>query len=318
MFAFLFPGQGSQSLGMLGELAAAFPEVQNTFAEASEVLGYNLWDLTQNGPEDKLNDTTQTQPALLTASVAIFRVWEAQGGATPDFMAGHSLGEYSALVCADSMAFRDAVEVVAARGAYMQSAVPKGEGAMAAIIGLDDDAVRELCDEVRESDVLEPVNFNAVGQVIVAGNTAAVDRAIAQAKPKGARMAKALAVSVPSHCALMLPAAKQLEEKLEAVTLTVPSIPVINNVDVEIAENPAAIKAALVRQLSSPVRWVETIRLMVEQHVTATAECGPGNVLQGLNKRIDKSISSCSLATPDAITEGLTTLTPETLKESAQ
>lgn len=286
--ALVFPGQGSQSVGMLAELASAHPVVAQTFAEASAALGYDLWTLVQNGPEDELNDTRRTQPALLAAAVATWRVWEQAGGARPALLAGHSLGEYSALVCAGVLTLADGVKLVAERGRLMQEAVPPGTGAMAAILGLDDDAVRAGCAQAAQGEVVEAVNLNAPGQVVIAGSKAAVDRAIEALKAAGAKRAVPLAVSVPSHCALMRPAAEKLAVLLESISFQAPVIPVVNNVDATVASDPAAIRDALVRQLYRPVRWVEVMQKIADEGTQVVVECGPGKVLTGLNKRIAK------------------------------
>lgn len=290
--AFIFPGQGSQAVGMLAELAEHNDIVAQTFAEASEVLGYDLWQLVQQGPAESLNQTDKTQPALLAASVAIFRVYQASGKAMPKLMAGHSLGEYSALVCAGVIDFKDAIKLVELRGQLMQQAVPAGTGAMFAIIGLDNDAIAKACADSAEGQVVSPVNFNSPGQVVIAGEKAAVERAAAACKATGAKMAVALPVSVPSHCALMKGAAEQLAVALQQITFNAPKVDVINNVDVRIEHDQAAIKDALVRQLFCPVRWTETIELMAEQGMTQLYEMGPGKVLTGLTKRINKSLAS--------------------------
>ena len=293
--AFIFPGQGSQSVGMLKDLSENFSEVATTFQEASDALGYDLWSLIQNGPAEKLNSTDVTQPAMLASGVATWRVWQAKGGATPAMMAGHSLGEYTALVCAGSLDFVDAVKLVSQRGQFMMQAVPVGTGAMAAILGLEDDAVRQVCLDAAQGEVLEAVNYNSPGQVVVAGNKSAVERVCILAKEKGAKRALELPVSVPSHCALMKPAADQLAEVLAGITFNAPSIPVINNVDVATAESESDIRDALKRQLFSPVRWVETIEKMAADGANEFNECGPGKVLAGLNKRINKELSSTAL-----------------------
>lgn len=293
--AFIFPGQGSQSVGMLKDLAENFSEVSATFQQASDALGYDLWSLIQEGPADKLNSTDVTQPAMLASGVATWRVWQAKGGAMPTVMAGHSLGEYTALVCAGSLDFIDAIKLVSQRGQFMMQAVPAGTGAMAAILGLDDEAVRQACLEAADGEVLEAVNYNSPGQVVVAGNKTAIERVTILAKEKGAKRALVLPVSVPSHCALMQPAADQLAEVLSGISLNTPSIPVINNVDVVAAESEADIREALKRQLYSPVRWVETIEKMSADGVDKVIECGPGKVLVGLNKRINKSMASTAL-----------------------
>lgn len=305
--AFVFPGQGSQSLGMLKDLADAFPVVTETFAEASDVLGYDLWQVVQEGPEEKLNSTDVTQPAMLTAGVAVWRVWLAKEGSTPSVMAGHSLGEYTALVCAGAIDFKDAIKLVAERGRLMQQAVPAGEGAMAAVLGLDDDAVRLACTDAAEGDVLEAVNYNSPGQVVVAGSKSAIDRIVILAKERGAKRALPLPVSVPSHCALMKPAAEKLATMLADITVNTPDIPVINNVDVAANTEADAIRDALVRQLYSPVRWVETVQKMAAEGTDKLIECGPGKVLVGLNKRIDKTINAMAVFDPvtiDAALEG--------------
>ncbi|OGT19718.1 MAG: [acyl-carrier-protein] S-malonyltransferase [Gammaproteobacteria bacterium RBG_16_57_12] len=289
--AFIFPGQGSQSVGMLGELAQAFSVVQETFAEASNVLGYDLWKTIQEGPEEKMNPTAVTQPAMLSAGVAVWRVWRENLGAVPDFMAGHSLGEYTALVCAEALEFAPAVGLVAERGRLMQEAVPAGLGAMAAILGIDDEDVVRVCEESAQGEVLSAVNFNSPGQVVIAGHRSAVERAVEAAREAGAKRAIVLAVSVPSHCSLMRGAAEQLRARLEKITIKAPHVPVINNVDVAMAQEPGAIRDALVRQLYSPVRWVETIQKLHKEGVSRVVECGPGKVLAGLNKRIERDMS---------------------------
>jgi len=295
--AFLFPGQGSQSIGMLAELAQNFPVVQETYAQASAQLGYDLWQLVQNGPEDLLNQTKHTQPALLAGSVALFKIWQAEKNEQPAFMAGHSLGEYTALVCAGALNYSDAISLVALRGRLMQAAVKAGEGAMAAIVGLPDDQVQEICKQAAEGQILSPANFNAIGQVVVAGETAAIQRAIAIAKQMGAKMAKQIPVSVPSHCALMKSAAEKLAEHLQTVRINPLAVPVINNVDVACYEEPEQIRVALVRQLYSPVRWVETIQWLAQQGVKYFVECGPGKVLAGLNKRIVPEMEPIPIST---------------------
>ena len=297
--ALVFPGQGSQSVGMLSDLYAEFATVRQTFTEASDALGYDLWQLVSNGPDTDLNETHRTQPALLTASVAVYRVWLEQGGAKPDYLAGHSLGEYSALVCAGVLSLSDAVKLVEKRGQYMQQAVPAGTGAMSAIIGLDDAAIAKACEEAAQGEVVSPVNFNSPGQVVIAGNKAAVERANELCKAAGAKRALPLPVSVPSHCALMLPAAEKLAADLAALEFHPAVIPVLNNVDVSVAADPAAMKDALVRQLHSPVRWTESIEWLAAQGVDTVIELGAGKVLSGLIKRINKDLNTASV--PDLV-----------------
>ncbi|EMG9490734.1 ACP S-malonyltransferase [Serratia marcescens] len=294
-FAFVFPGQGSQTVGMLAELAAQFPIVEETFGEASSSLGYDLWQLVQQGPAEELNKTWQTQPALLAASVAIFRVWQQQGGKAPALMAGHSLGEYSALVCAGVLDFKAAIRLVELRGKLMQEAVPEGTGAMYAIIGLDNDAIAKACEESAQGQVVSPVNFNSPGQVVIAGNKEAVERAGAACKAAGAKRALPLPVSVPSHCALMKPAADNLAVALQDITFNAPQVPVVNNVDVRTENDPEAIRSALVRQLYSPVRWTESVEFIAAQGVTSLLEVGPGKVLTGLTKRIVDTLTAAAV-----------------------
>jgi len=292
--AFVFPGQGSQSVGMMqgwGERA----EVRNTFTEASDALGQNLWALVADGPADLLNQTINTQPAMLAADIAAWRVWQASGGATPVLLAGHSLGEYAALVAAGALNFADAIKLVRFRAEAMQAAVPEGVGAMAAILGLDDDAVRAVCANAAAGEVVEAVNFNSPGQVVVAGNKAAVERAMALAKEKGAKRALPLPVSVPSHSSLMRPAAEKLLAHLQGVAIAVPAIAVLHNTDVQSHAEPDAIRAALAKQLHTPVRWVETVRALKAADIERVIECGPGKVLAGLNKRIDDSLPAVAL-----------------------
>ena len=303
--AFVFPGQGSQTVGMLTELAATYPLVEETFREASDALGYDLWQLVSQGPAEELNKTWQTQPALLAASVAIYRVWQQQGGQQPVLMAGHSLGEYSALVCAGVLSFADAVKLVELRGKLMQEAVPEGTGAMQAIIGLDDAAIRKACEESAQGQVVSPVNFNSPGQVVIAGNKEAVERAGAACKAAGAKRALPLPVSVPSHCALMKPAADKLAVALENITFAAPAVPVINNVDVKAETDAAAIRHALVRQLYNPVRWTESVEAMAEQGVTQLLEMGPGKVLTGLTKRIVDSLTAAAVNDTASLTAAL-------------
>ncbi|MGX8942866.1 ACP S-malonyltransferase [Symbiopectobacterium sp. Eva_TO] len=304
-FAMVFPGQGSQTVGMLAELAAQYPVVQETFAQASEVLGYDLWQLTAQGPAEELNKTWQTQPALLTASVAIWRVWQQQGGKQPALMAGHSLGEYSALACAGALDFQEAVRLVELRGKLMQEAVPEGTGAMYAIIGLDNDAIAAACEASAEGQVVSPVNFNSPGQVVIAGNKEAVERAGVACKAAGAKRALPLPVSVPSHCALMKPAAEKLAEALKTITVTTPAIPVVNNVDARSETDPDAIRAALVKQLYSPVRWTECVSYLAAQGVESLLEVGPGKVLTGLTKRIVDTLSAAAVNDPASLSAAL-------------
>lgn len=300
--AFVFPGQGSQAVGMLADLAQEYPTVVSTFAQASDVLGFDLWQLVANGPEVELNKTEHTQPALLAASVAIWRIWQDLYGQTPKFLAGHSLGEYSALVCANALDFQQAVSLVSDRGKFMQRAVPVGHGAMAAIIGLDDDQVLQCCQHVSQlQQVVTPANYNSKGQVVVAGETAAVEKVIELAKEAGAKLAKLIPVSVPSHCPLMQPAAEQLKQKLDLIAIRSPIISVINNVDVAAYQEEELIRDALVRQLINPVRWVETIEFLVDQGVDTIVECGPGKVLTGLNKRIDTNINVFAINDPESM-----------------
>ncbi len=291
--AFIFPGQGSQSVGMLADLNATYPIVQQTFEQASDILHYDLWKLSQNGPKETLNQTEKTQPALLAASVALWRIWQEQAGNQPSFMAGHSFGEYSALVCAGALAYEDAVSLAQDRGRFMQAAVPEGEGAMAAILGLKDQQVIEACKA--QPQIVSAVNFNAPGQVVIAGNTAAVEAAVAEAKKMGAKKAIKLPVSVPSHSSLMKPAAEKMAERLKDVTITVPKIAVIHNVDTSIKTQASDIATALVQQLHNPVQWVATIEKMIAQGVTTLIECGPGKVLTGLNKRISRQTTAKTL-----------------------
>ncbi|HBK4768043.1 TPA: ACP S-malonyltransferase [Serratia liquefaciens] len=304
-FAFVFPGQGSQSLGMLADLAAQYPIVEATFSEASSVLGYDLWQLVQQGPAEELNKTWQTQPALLAASVAIFRVWQQQGGKMPAIMAGHSLGEYSALVCAGVLDFQAAIRLVELRGKLMQEAVPEGTGAMSAIIGLDNAAIAKACEESAQGQVVSPVNFNSPGQVVIAGNKEAVERAGAACKAAGAKRALPLPVSVPSHCALMKPAADKLAVALQDITFNAPQVPVVNNVDVRAESDPEAIRSALVRQLYSPVRWTESVEFMAAQGVTSLLEVGPGKVLTGLTKRIVDTLTAAAVNDAASLTAAL-------------
>lgn len=288
--AFVFPGQGSQSVGMLSEFEDEVPVVFDTFQEASDALGYDLWSIVKYGPEDMLNATERTQPAMLTAGVAIWRVWQEKNGVAPSVLAGHSLGEYTALVCAGAIDFADGVKLVADRGRFMQEAVIGKQGAMAAILGLDDDAVIAVCQSCAESQVVEAVNFNSPGQVVIAGDKAAVDRAIEAATQAGAKKAVLLPVSVPSHCSLMKPAAEKLHARLSNVTISSPNIPVVHNVNAEVADSTDQIRELLVQQLYQPVQWVQCINKMIAMGADSIIECGPGKVLAGLNKRIDRKM----------------------------
>lgn len=291
--AFVFPGQGSQSQNMLSDLHEAFPIVSQLFSQASSVLNEDLWDVIVNNPDDKLNQTQYTQPALLVADVAAYHCWQALNGSAPMVMAGHSLGEYSALVCAGVLDFNDAVHLVFKRGEYMQQAVPVGEGAMAAIIGLPDDEVVSICKAAEKMGIVSPANFNSVGQVVIAGETASVDYAVEQAKKAGAKIAKKIPVSVPSHCRLMQSAAEKLTPLLESTAFNSPAVPVIQNATVASYKNEKEIRQALINQLTQPVRWVETIQVMQQQYSVGTiVECGPGKVLTGLIKRIDKTLAT--------------------------
>ena len=303
--AFIFPGQGSQSVGMLSEAAASWPIVERTFAEASALLGYDLWQLCQQGPAEELNQTTITQPALLAASVALWRQWFVAGGVSPDFVAGHSLGEYSALVAAESLNFFDAIRLVRLRAELMQTAVPAGTGKMAAIIGLEDALVVEACEKAANGDIVSAVNFNAPGQVVVAGATDAVDRAIEVCKAKGARKAMQLPVSVPSHCALMKGAAEELAQALGEVSFNDAVIPVVQNVSAQPETESNLLKANLVRQLYSPVLWAESVSTMTEQGVNVAVECGAGKVLAGLARRIDRKLNVFSIDNPEGLKKAL-------------
>lgn len=288
--AFVFPGQGSQSIGMLDQLATEYAQVEETFAEASEALGYDLWQLVTSGSKEDLNQTERTQPAMLAAGIAVWRVWQSLTNIQPHYLAGHSLGEYSALVASGVLSFQDGIKLVELRGQYMQQAVPDGQGAMAAILGLDDDAVKQVCLQAAGNQIVEAVNFNSPGQVVIAGNINAVTKATELAKKQGAKRALILPVSVPSHCALMKPAAEKLSETLASVSISQAIIPVIHNVSVDTAQDDIAIKSLLAQQLYTPVRWVETIQWLSDHGVDKIIECGPGKVLSGLTKRIDKTV----------------------------
>ncbi len=301
--AFVFPGQGSQKVGMLAGLAAAFPEVKNTFAEASDALDYDMWALVQEGEQAQLNLTETTQPVLLTASVAVWRLWLAQGGLRPAMMAGHSLGEFSALVCAGAIDFADAVRLVRARGQYMQTAVPVGEGAMAAVLGLDDAKIEEIC--AATDGVVEAVNYNSPGQVVVAGHTQAVEAALGALKDAGAKRAMLLPVSAPFHTSLMRPAGEKLAQALAELTVNAPVIPVVHNVHAQTEANPAQIKELLTQQIYSAVKWVSCVQTMTDSGIEMTVECGPGKVLSGLNKRIQKSLQCLNVESPETLEAAL-------------
>ncbi len=308
--AFVFPGQGSQQVGMLAEAAAAHSSVGQTFEEASDALGYDMWDLVQNGEQEQLNLTETTQPVLLTSSVALWRSWCAAGGTQPGVMAGHSLGEFSALVCAGAIEFADAVKLVQQRGAAMQSAVPVGEGAMAAIIGLEDGAINSACEQAAADtgEVVAAVNYNSPGQVVIAGKAGAVDKAIELCKEAGAKRAMPLPVSAPFHTALMKPAGDKLEEVLSKMAVSAPEIPVVHNVHADTEADPARIRELLVEQIYSPVQWTACVQRMAGMGVNQLVECGPGKVLSGLNRRIDKSLSSFNIEKPDDFSAALADL----------
>ncbi|MCU0935130.1 MAG: ACP S-malonyltransferase [Gammaproteobacteria bacterium] len=303
--AMVFPGQGSQAVGMLKSLGEAFPVVRETFAEASRVLGYDLWALTQEGPEAELNRTEKTQPAMLAAGVAAWRVWRGRGGTSPSVLAGHSLGEYTALVCAGAIDFADAVALVADRGRYMQDAVPAGAGAMAAILGLTDEQVVDACERAAEGEVVAAANFNSPGQVVVAGESASVQRVVALARQAGAKRAVVLPVSVPSHCALMRPAAERLAERLAGLAIRAPMVPVVHNVDARPRSEPQAIREALTDQLYRPVRWVECVRAMGAAGARTFVEAGPGKVLTGLQRRILADAPALAVLDPDSLQAAL-------------
>lgn len=294
--AFVFPGQGSQSVGMLADIATEYALVGETFAEASQALGYDLWQVAANGPAEILNQTSVTQPAMLTAGIALYRILQAAGKADVSFMAGHSLGEYTALTAAGVFSLADAVRLVRARGEYMQSAVPEGVGAMAAILGLTDEQVRSACELAAQGEVVSAVNFNSPGQVVIAGHKGAVERAMKLCQEAGAKRALPLPVSVPSHCALMQPAADRLAQDLAQMTMQMPQVSVVNNVHVAVESDVKAIQVALLAQLYSPVRWVETVQFLKSQGVKRLVEVGPGKVLAGLNKRIDNEIEHFAVA----------------------
>ena len=307
-FAFVFPGQGSQSVGMLAPLAAAESTVRDTFAEASQVLGYDLWQLVSAGPEEALNATERTQPAMLAAGVAVWRVWRARGGGVPALVSGHSLGEFTALVCAGAFEFPEAIELVRFRGQAMQEAVPAGSGAMAAILGLEDEVVLAVCREAAQGAVVEAVNFNSPGQIVIAGDAAAVQRAIEGARSKGAKRAMVLPVSVPAHSSLMRAAGERLRVRLASLDVRKPAIPYLSAVDARQHSEPADIRELLVRQISSPVRWTDSVRTLARSEVSQIIECGPGRVLTGLNRRIERraDLSFPALDGPAALDTALT------------
>jgi len=300
--AFVFPGQGSQQIGMMDGFAA-HPVVRETFAEASAALGDDLWQLVERGPAEALNLTRNTQPVMLTAGVAVWRAWQAAGGAAPSYLAGHSLGEYTALVASGAIAFRDAVPLVRFRAEAMQEAVPAGAGAMAAVIGGDEAAIAEACREAAQGEIVEAVNFNGPGQIVIAGNKGAVERAMAAAKARGAKRAMLLPVSAPFHSSLLAPAAARLAQRLAHVDVAAPAIPVVHNVDVTMHATPGEIRAALARQAASPVRWTETVQWLAAHGVTSIVECGPGKVLAGLARRIDDTLTAYALTDGTALAD---------------
>lgn len=309
-FSFVFPGQGSQSVGMMNGYAG-LPVIQETFSEASDILKQDLWSLVSNGTADDLNLTVNTQPIMLTAGIAVYRAWMDLGGTKPAIIAGHSLGEYTALVAAGALSFADALALVRYRAQAMQQAVPEGTGGMAAILGLDDAIIEIICRDITaqsNSESLEPANFNAPGQVVIAGHKNAIQQGIELAKTKGAKRAIMLPMSIPSHCSLMKPAAEQMKQQLEKVPLHAPDLPILHNADVKSHTNPATIKDRLVQQLISPVRWVDTIRAIAATGVTHVVECGPGKVLAGLNKRIDQNLQQLSLADSETIKQAVNQL----------
>jgi len=296
--AFVFPGQGSQKIGMLADLAENYPVITQTFAEASEVLGYDLWDLVQNGTQEDITLTERTQPLLLTASVAVWRVWQQEGGAQPSLMAGHSLGEWSALVCAGVVNFKDAVRLVRNRGAYMQEAVPQGQGAMAAIIGLDDDIIKSICTDACQGEEVAAVNFNSPGQVVIAGNAAAVERAIEGCKSAGAKRALPLPVSAPFHTYLMKPAADRLADEIMATEFSEPQTLIVHNVHAQTESDPEKIKQLMIDQICSPVLWVDCVKTLTSNGIDTVVECGAGKVLSGLCKRIERSLGAQATEEP--------------------
>ena len=303
--AFIFPGQGSQKIGMLKALADSYPVVGVTFDEASDALEYDMWDMVQNGQQEDINLTERTQPILLTASIAIWRIWQEKQGAMPACLAGHSLGEWSALVAAGAVAFKDAVRLVRMRGAFMQEAVPFGEGAMAAIMGVEDERIRDICEQAAEDEVVSAVNYNSPGQVVVAGNAGAVDRAVEGLKEAGAKRAMLLPVSAPFHTSLMRPAADRLAEHIRATDFAAPQIPVIHNVHARAETDPDTIKALMIEQIYSPVLWVDCVQALTDRGVDTVVECGPGKVLSGLARRIDKSLVALATEDPASLDKAL-------------
>lgn len=307
----VFPGQGSQSVGMQVALAERFDEVRDVWREAGDVLGLDLWNVVRNGPPERLNETVVTQPAMLAAGVAAWRAWARAGGPAPAQMAGHSLGEYTALVCADALGFAEGLRLVERRASLMQAAVPAGAGSMAAIIGLNDEAVVDACREAAAGEVVSAVNFNAPGQVVIAGERAAVERAMEAAKAAGAKRALPLNVSVPSHCDLMRPAATELGEFLAGVAFRRPAVPVVNNVDVEAYRDAAHIRDGLARQLYNPVRWTDGVRRLIANGGSLIVECGPGKVLTGLVKRIDRNVTTAFIDTPESLEQAIAAVTQD-------
>jgi len=307
-YAITFPGQGSQSIGMLKELAITFPLVKQTFEEASDVLSFDLWKLVQEGDESDLNRTDNTQPAMLSAGIAVGKIWKNHCNQLPSFLAGHSLGEYTALCFAGVFSFTDAVKLVATRGKLMQAAVSEGEGAMAAILGLEDVQVLEACQKASQNEVVTPANFNGPGQVVISGSKPAVERAISEAKQLGAKRAILLPVSVPAHCALMKPAADQLSSVLSDIKMISPTMSVVHNVDVSIKTNPDDIRKVLIAQLSQSVRWTETVQFFVKENIECVLELGHGKVLTGINKRVNKNLNALSVFDPNSLEQALKAL----------
>jgi len=303
--AFVFPGQGSQTVGMLAELATIYPIVKQTFEQASDVVGYDLWQLSQTGPEELLNQTDKSQPALLAANVAIWRVWRERGGTQPSIMAGHSFGEYSALVCAEALTFTEGVQLAQDRGRFMQDAVPIGVGAVAALLGLEETKVLAICKQVAQDQVVSAVNFNAPNQIVIAGHATAVERAIVEAKSAGAKRAVLLPISVPVHCSLMQPAVEKMARRLEQITINIPKIPVLHNIDITVKTDTTAIRQALSAQIDHPVHWIKTIQTIAAEGITHIFECGPGKVLTGLNKRIAKEIKSLPIFDQQTLDQAL-------------